>query len=181
MSDRSPDGTILIIDLEATCADDGSVPRESREVIELGAVIIATSGDVLATMQRFVCPVEYPRLTDFCRSLTHIEQADIDIAENWPQVAAELSQFVQLHSVQRWGSWGDFDRRQIERESLRRGISNPLAELPHKNLKAAFAKAHGIKQVGMATALQIAGLEMKGEHHRALSDAIHIARLLSSC
>lgn len=45
-------------------------------------------------------------------------------------------------------------------------------------VKATFAKARKIKQVGMATALQIVGLELEGEHHRALSDARNIARLL---
>lgn len=35
-----------------------------------------------------------------------------------------------------------------------------------------------IKQVGIATALQIAGLELLGDHHRALADAINIARQL---
>ena len=41
-----------------------------------------------------------------------------------------------------------------------------------------FAKRRKIKQVGMATALQIVGLELEGEHHRALADARNIARLL---
>lgn len=46
------------------------------------------------------------------------------------------------------------------------------------NLKADFAKGRKIKQVGMTTAMRIAGLEPKGAHHRALSDAQNIARLL---
>jgi inhibitor of KinA sporulation pathway (predicted exonuclease) len=53
-----------------------------------------------------------------------------------------------------------------------------LAGLAHQNLKAGFAKRRRIKQVGMATALRIAGLELEGEHHRALADAMNIARLL---
>jgi inhibitor of KinA sporulation pathway (predicted exonuclease) len=56
-----------------------------------------------------------------------------------------------------------------------------LARLPHQNLKASFAKARKIKQVGMSRALQIAGLELDGEHHRALSDALNIAKLLPFC
>jgi inhibitor of KinA sporulation pathway (predicted exonuclease) len=76
------------------------------------------------------------------------------------------------------GSWGAYDPRQIERECARHGIADPLAHLHHKNLKASFAKARKIKQVGMATALQIAGLELEGEHRRPLSDALNIARLL---
>ena len=123
-------------------------------------------------------PTGRPTLTPFCRSLTHIEQAQIDSAPSWPAVAAELAEFARLHAGQCWGSWGKYDARQIERETARHGLADPLAGLPHQNLKAAFAKRRKIKQVGMATALQIAGLELEGDHHRALSDARNIARLL---
>lgn len=40
------------------------------------------------------------------------------------------------------------------------------------NVKKAFAKLMKIKpQVGMKRAMNLAGLESKGEHHRALDDA----------
>jgi len=169
---------ILVIDLEATCCDQGTIPPEQMEVIELGAVWATPTGEVIDTLQRFVQPMERPQLTSFCRSLTHIEQASIDTAPHWPTVAAELAEFARRYSGQCWGSWGAYDRRQIERECARQGIADPLAGLPHVNLKATFAKARKIKQVGMATALQIAGLELDGDHHRALADARNIARLL---
>ena len=172
---------ILVIDLEATCSDDGSITPEQMEVIELGAAWATPAGEVIDTLQRFVRPTERPTLTPFCRSLTHIEQASIDTAPSWPAVAAELAEFARLHAGQCWGSWGKYDARQIERESARHGLADPLAGLPHVNLKATFAKARKIKQTGMATALQIAGLELEGEHHRALSDALNIAKLLPAC
>ncbi len=169
---------ILIIDLEATCCELGTIPPEQMEVIELGAVWATPTGEVIDTLQRFVQPIERPQLTFFCRSLTHIEQASIDSAPHWPTVAAELAEFAGRHSGQYYGSWGAYDRRQIERECARHSIADPLAGLPHVNLKATFAKARKIKQVGMVTALQIAGLKLDGEHHRALADARNIARLL---
>ena len=169
---------ILVIDLEATCCDQGTIPPEQMEVIELGAVWATPTGEVIDTLQRFVQPKERPQLTPFCHSLTNIEQASIDIAPHWPTVAAELAEFVRRYSGPYWGSWGAYDRRQIERECARHGIADPLAGLLHVNLKATFAKARKIKQVGMATALQIVGLKLEGDHHRALADAQNIARLL---
>lgn len=148
------------------------------EIIELGAVWATPGGEVIDTMQRFVRPTERAILTPFCMGLTHIEQANIDTAPCWPTVAAELAEFARLHTGQCWGSWGAYDHRQIERESARHGLADPLAGLPHVNLKATFAKARKIKQVGMITALQIAGLQLEGDHHRALWDARNIARLL---
>ncbi|MGC4062241.1 MAG: 3'-5' exonuclease [Aquabacterium sp.] len=169
---------ILVIDLEATCAEDGTIPPEEMEIIEVGAVWATQAGQVIDAMQRFVRPTVRPVLTSFCVRLTHIEQTSIDTALSWPDVAVDLAKFARRHSSQCWGSWGNYDARQIERESVRHGLTDPLAGLTHVNLKAAFAKVRRIKQVGMATALQIAGLDLEGDHHRALSDARNIARLL---
>ena len=33
----------LIVDLEATCSNDGSIPREEMEIIEIGAVMLNRS------------------------------------------------------------------------------------------------------------------------------------------
>lgn len=171
---------ILIIDLEATCADDGSIPPEQMEIIEVGACWVTPDGTILDRFQSFVHPVINQQLTPFCIKLTGIEQANIGSAPSWPAVTAALAEFVQRHqqSDSFWGSWGNYDARQIERECVRHGTANPVAQLPHKNLKAAFAKHRHIKQVGMATALRIVGLSLEGPHHRALSDALNIARLL---
>ena len=36
---RIPTAYYLIIDLEATCSDDGSIPESEIEIIEIGAVM----------------------------------------------------------------------------------------------------------------------------------------------
>ena len=56
--------TYLVIDLEATCDDQGGVPRHEMEIIEIGAVLVAA--DTLAPLdewQSFVRPVRHPELT----------------------------------------------------------------------------------------------------------------------
>lgn len=175
---------VLVIDLEATCADDGSIPPDVMEVLEVGAVWVTPEGPILDRFHSFVRPTERPQLTDFCkRLLPHIDQAIIDAAPGWPAVAAKLAEFALRHQQPNswWGSWGAFDCNQIERECYRHGISNPLAALEHVNLKRAFAKARKIKQVGMVTALQIVGLTPEGVHHKADDDALNVAQLLPFC
>ncbi|WP_020656645.1 3'-5' exonuclease [Massilia niastensis] len=169
---------ILVIDLEATCADDGSIESHEMEIIELAAVWATPAGDVRDILQSFVRPVEHAQLTQFCTGLTHIQQTQVDAAPHWSTVAADLAAFTRLHRGQYWGSWGNYDARQLERDCARHGIASPLIGLAHINLKARFAKMRRIKQVGMATALRIVGLELEGKHHRAVSDAQNIARLL---
>lgn len=169
---------ILVIDLEATCADDGSISTEHMEIIEVGAVWATLSGKVIDQFQSFVRPADRPHLTAFCRSLTHIDQNDIDEARNWPSVASSLAEFAKRQEGRLWGSWGNYDAHQVELECMRHKILQPLAGLKHVNLKAMFAKKRRIKQVGMTKALQIAGLELEGVQHRGLDDALNIARLL---
>lgn len=170
---------MLIIDLEATCSDDKYITEESMEIIEVGACWVTTEGAVLDTFQSFVRPIEHPCLTQFCMDLTGITQSQVDNAPMFPNVACALAAFCHSKHVaaQHWGSWGDFDRKQIERECLRHGVNNPLTPLQHINLKKIFAKSRRIKQVGMTTALKIQGQEPIGQHHRALDDALNIAYL----
>ena len=50
------------------------------------------------------------------------------------------------------------------------GLANPIP-LTHLNLKQAYAKTKRIgKQVGMRKALELEGMRLEGQHHRALDD-----------
>ena len=171
---------MLVIDLEATCDDAEGLPASDMEIIEIGAVWATVEGTVLDTFRALVRPVVRPQLTPFCRQLTNIQQADVDGAELFPTVAARLASFAQRHQAPgaTWGSWGQFDAKQLSRDCARHGIANPLASFEHINLKRRFAKARKIKEVGMARALQMVGLPLDGAHHRGLDDARNIAKLL---
>lgn len=172
---------VLIIDLEATCDVD---PIESEmEIIEIGAVWVTSNGTVLDTFQALVRPIAHPQLTPFCQQLTGIQQTDVDYAEQLLVVAALLESFAKLHQAPgaTWGSWGQFDAKQLTRDCQRHGIHDPLSGFEHMNLKRRFAKARKIKEVGMARALQMVGLSLDGAHHRGLDDACNIAKLLPWC
>ena len=171
---------VLVIDLEATCDEGDGLPTMDMEIIEIGAVWATVEGSVLDTFQALVRPVVRPHLTPFCRQLTNIQQADVDGAELFPAVAARLASFAQRHQAPgaTWGSWGQFDAKQLARDCERHGIESPLAAFEHVNLKRRFAKGRKIKEVGMARALQMVGLPLDGSHHRGLDDARNIAKLL---
>ncbi|WP_369679998.1 exonuclease domain-containing protein [Burkholderia ubonensis] len=169
---------ILVVDLEATC--DENVPSFDMETIEIGAVWVAADGPVLDRFQAFARPVVNPLLTRFCSDLTGIHRADVDSAQPFPTVAEALRAFVARHRQPgaMWTSWGAWDCKQLERDSARHGITPPI-DLPHVNAKRLFAKARRLgKEVGMAKAFELVGLQLEGAHHRALDDALNVARLL---
>ncbi|WP_247538946.1 3'-5' exonuclease [Ralstonia pseudosolanacearum] len=168
----------LVVDLEATCSDD--MATWQIETIEIGGVWVAAGGNVLDVFQAFVRPVVNPVLTPFCSTLTGIRQADVDGAPTFNAVAESLRAFVARHRQpgSMWTSWGAFDRNQLEKDSERHGITPPI-DLPHVNAKRVFAKTRRIgKEVGMAKACELVGLQPKGTHHRALDDALNVATLL---
>ncbi|PZO11386.1 MAG: 3'-5' exonuclease [Betaproteobacteria bacterium] len=175
-----PNANVLVIDLEATCSNDESITGSNMEIIEIGACWVNPKGEILDTFQSFVRPVLNRILTPFCTQLTTIAQDEVDGAPTFDQVAPLLQEFAVKHYEENsiWTSWGNYDRSQFEYDSARHGVENPVAHLPHANLKKIFAKKRKIKRVGMMGALQIAGIEHTGEHHRALDDAINISKLL---
>jgi inhibitor of KinA sporulation pathway (predicted exonuclease) len=77
-----------------------------------------------------------------------------------------------------FGSWGDYDRKQFQQDSKFHQIPFPIA-FPHINFKQQFTDTQGLpKRYGMAEALQLAEIELKGTHHRGIDDAKNIAKLL---
>ena len=65
----------------------------------------------------------------------------------------------------------------LNHDCAHHGLESPLKNWEHRNLKKEWAKARGIKRVGMKKALEIAGIELEGPHHRALADVLNIAKL----
>jgi inhibitor of KinA sporulation pathway (predicted exonuclease) len=150
-------------------------------VIQFAALAVDQARADLDDFQRFVRPLRRPLLTPFCRQLTHITQANIDgaapMTEVWPLFERWLGQHQPR--LEGWASWGDYDRKQLELEWQRHGLSSALATTPHLNLKQRFAKARRLdKPLGLNGALQLAGLQFHGQQHRALEDARNTARLL---
>ena len=169
----------LIVDLEATCSDDGSIQRRRMEIIEIGAVMLnAKTLAVEAEYQRFIRPILHPQLTDFCRSLTSISQADVDLASPFPDVLKDFQSWFYPFGSYLFSSWGDYDKAQFEQDCLLHGVGYPFS-VGHLNIKQAFSDKRGLKKkLGMTGALAEIGLELEGTHHRGIDDARNIARIV---
>ena len=177
-----PRKPLLIIDFEATCDGHGRLPAADMEIIEIGAVLLDGDDQVAGQFQCFVKPVLNPLLTPFCTALTGIKQSDVESAGTFPDAARALSHWLRSDvpvSPTRWASWGDYDRKQLNRDCERHQVANPLA-LPHQNVKTAFAHAHGGHGWALGDALAHVGLAFEGTLHRGLDDALNIARLVQN-
>lgn len=107
----------LIVDLEAKCCDKKSIKRHEMEIIEIGAVMVeASTLAVLSEFQTFVKPIRFPLLTDFCKSLTSIEQSQIDSATGFADAISRFKVWLSQYYSFVFCSWGDYDRSQIEQD-----------------------------------------------------------------
>lgn len=168
----------LVIDLEATCDEEKRIRTSHMEIIEIGAVLVdAETLDPLAEFQTFVKPVRNPVLTEFCKKLTTITQADVDNAPGFPVAIAYLRHFIDGQDAL-FCSWGDYDRRQFEQDAKLHKVALPFGGR-HLNVKKEFSTQLGVEtRFGMAGALDRVGFELQGTHHRGIDDARNIARLL---
>lgn len=173
------DGPLLVIDLEATCSRDGSVPKKAMEVIEIGAVAVDTQCRPFDSFQAFVRPRRHPRLTAFCQELTTISQPDVDAAETLPEVMASFGAWIAGKGATLWGSWGMFDRVLFDREFKQQGLVSPLPPV-HVNLRECFEATVSATASDFGAALDRVGLRFRGQQHRGIDDAENIARLLPS-
>ena len=174
-----PNAYYLIVDLEATCSDDGTVPKYEREIIEIGAVIqSARTFEIESEFQTFVRPVCHPRLTAFCTELTGIRQDMIADAPLFSEALESFKKWMAQFQDALFCSWGDYDRNQFRQDCEYHQIEYPFRS-GHLNLKAEFALALNLrKKLGISQALRHLRLTFEGSHHRGLDDARNIARIV---
>jgi inhibitor of KinA sporulation pathway (predicted exonuclease) len=168
----------LIVDLEATCCDDGTIPRHEMEIIEIGAVMLnRTTWEIDSEFQQFIQPVRHPQLTTFCTTLTSIRQQDVEQAAQFCEVIASFKEWMNLFPNHIFCSWGNYDKNQFIQDCKYHNIPYPFTS-EHINIKEKFSEYLGVSErFGMAQALEHLGLELKGTHHRGIDDARNIAAI----
>jgi len=169
----------VIVDLEATCCNQGSVARHEMEIIEIGAVAVAFgTGEIVSEFQSFVRPIRHKVLTAFCRELTSITQTQVDTAERYPEVNLAFSEWLAgLGDCYDFCSWGAYDKKQFDQDCAYHKVPYPFAG-PHRNLKAEFTEFQGTKKrFGLGQALRKLGFEFEGTPHRGIDDARNIVRV----
>ncbi|MGI2905299.1 exonuclease domain-containing protein [Tolypothrix sp. VBCCA 56010] len=168
----------LIIDLEATCSDDGVIPRHKMEIIEIGAVMLnKATWQIDSEFQQFIQPVINPQLTAFCTELTSICQKDVELAPTFTEAMSCLQKWLESFPKYVFCSWGEYDKKQFIQDCKYHNIAYPFGS-EHRNIKKEFSEYLGVsKGFGMAQALKQLGLELKGTHHRGIDDARNIAAI----
>lgn len=169
------DRLLNVIDVEATCWSGSPPPGEVNEIIAIGVCVVDVVGRTRVQRDEILVRPARSRVSGFCTELTGLTQEQVDTGLSFAAACAAL---VERHDAgsRRWTSWGDYDRKQFERQCAG-GVPYPFPPR-HVNAKAVFAEVHGRRPMGMARALGYAGLPLEGRHHNGGDDAWNIAALV---
>ncbi len=149
------------------------------ETIEIGLVVIDLETlEIVDEFQRFIRPQINPVLTDFCKQLTSIQQADVDSAGTYVDVGQELGAFIARFPNAAWASWGDYDARQLERDAGLAACPSLLEGLPHFNARKWHAGLYDNRPKGLKQTVESMGLVWQGTYHRGIDDARNVASII---
>ncbi|HQP30491.1 MAG TPA: exonuclease domain-containing protein [Deltaproteobacteria bacterium] len=175
------DQWFLVVDFEFTAyADTFGRPKGFfPEIIEEGAVQLRPPDYADGrTYESFVKPRFFPRLSEFCRGLAIIEQADVDAGVDAKEMLASLAQLSDPDKT--WfAAWGDSDYTVLANQCRKYGLANPFPSERSIDLAAAYRDLCGhTHRSPLAVALAEKGIEQTGYAHTALADALNTAALL---
>ena len=160
-----------MVDVEATCWAGEPPAGQVSEIIEIGVCELdVESGERVGKHSVLVRP-ERSTVSEFCTSLTTLTAEQVAGGVTYAEACRLLRKdFGSRDRV--WASYGDYDRKQFERQG-----SYPFGPR-HVNVKTLFALSRRLpREVGLDAALRIAGLPLEGTHHRGDDDAWNIAAL----
>lgn len=172
---------IIVIDLEATCTEK-TEPNFINEIIEIGIAELDVKRQEITKNWTIMVQPRWSEVTEFCTQLTTIHPEMVTAEAG----AVTLNKAIQVLEKEypslrkmTWASYGDYDRRQFERQCGREGVMYPFG-VTHINVKNLAALYYALpREVGMDAMLEHMGFELEGVHHRGIDDARNIAKILS--
>jgi inhibitor of KinA sporulation pathway (predicted exonuclease) len=168
---------ILVIDVESTCWDGPPPKGQISEIIEIGICLVDVATLERLEKRSILVKPQKSEISAYCTNLTTLTPEMFTTADRLKEAALILQ--AAYHSKERlWASWGDYDRRQFERNCREYGVAYPFGPT-HLNVKNLFAVALGHHhELGLDDACEKLGIPLEGTHHRGADDAWNIAGVL---
>lgn len=168
---------IIVIDVESTCWEDRPPEHEASEIIEIGICIVDVQRRERIAQDCLLVQPTCSRVSPFCTQLTTLTQTQVEQGVPFADACQALQQRYRTRQ-RTWASYGDYDRRQFERQCQRERVPYPFGPT-HLNVKNLFALMSRLEyEVSLSHALDSYGIQYEGTPHRGVDDAWNIAGLL---
>ncbi|CAH1203948.1 MULTISPECIES: 3'-5' exonuclease [unclassified Paenibacillus] len=169
----------IIYDLEFTVSRNA---RYSSEIIDIGAVKVSEGENglyIADTFHSYVRPSNKSVLSTDTVQFTGITQKDIDAAPLFPEAIKPFIAWMGNETYYMC-SWGPDDRSKLISHCRTHGLDVAWIK-NHNDLQQQWSrttrKEGKFRQMGLAQALELCGIEFDGTQHRALDDAINTAKV----
>lgn len=170
---------IVVVDLEATCWEGEPPDGQEGEIIEIGVCALDVGTLRRAERRSILVRPTRSAVSPYCTQLTTLTQEQVDGGIDFAAVCDILRREYRTGD-RLWASYGDYDRRQFERQCAATAVSYPFGP-GHLNVKTLFAVSHALsREMGMDAALAQLDHPLEGTHHRAGDDVWNIAAILAS-
>lgn len=172
---------LIVIDFEATC-EEKNHPEYPHEVIEFPAVVVdVKTKEIVDTFHSFVRPIQNPKLSKFCKTLTGISQETVeqapaffDVMASFEQWLSEKKYFTKFRSeIVTDGPW-DMCRFMVSQCKISK-LKVPTFARKWCNIRKVFGNFYGTKRLRLIEMLYHLGLTFEGKPHSGLDDARNIA------
>jgi 3'-5' exoribonuclease 1 len=165
----------IVLDLEATCWPEKG--KFQSEIIEIGAVKIDDTKQIIDEFNAFIKPILHPELSEFCKSLTSIQQEQIDNAHGFNHVIEQFKSWIGLENEYMLCSWGFYDKNQFIADCNLHKLDIKWLNT-HISIKHQHAEIRKLKRpMGLGSAIKFEGMKFEGTAHRGIDDARNIARI----
>lgn len=180
----------VVLDFEATCEENKTL--YPQEIIEFPSVLVnARTRQIEDRFQVYLRPVAHPKLTDFCKKLTGIQQDWVDNGVHITDAIEKHKEWLIQHGLISLSNdesakfsfafvtCGDWDLNVcLPNQAQAQNFRVPSYFNQWVNLKKIYGSAMKEHAGGMVQMLKGLGLNLEGRHHSGIDDCLNIARVL---
>lgn len=172
---------LIVVDVESTCWEKASQHERMQisEIIEIGVCVLDLQTLSIGENESILVKPLQSTISEYCTQLTSLTPEMVE--ENGISFEDACSRMREKYQTNHraWASWGDYDRRQFDRQCSRKEQAAIYPFGPsHMNIKNLFAVTMGLqREVGMSEALKLLKMDLEGTHHRGVDDARNIAKI----
>lgn len=177
-------GQFIVLDLEwnqSPGGKDGSMDRLPFEIIEIGAVKLNESLQIVSEFHRLIRPRVYRQMHYKISEVTHMSIEELDSeGELFDRAMADFVEWCG--SDYRFCTWGSMDLTELQRNMVYHGLDIPFAyPLFYYDLQKIYGLIRGDKRKeSLDAAVEELGLKEDRPFHRALDDAYYTGKVMGA-
>ena len=174
----------IVLDLEwnqRPGGKDGSMDRLPFEIIEIGAVKLNESLQIISEFHRLIRPRVYRQMHFKISEVTHMSMEELDNEGELFDKAME--DFIEwCGDDYRFCTWGSMDLTELQRNMVYHGMDIPFAfPLFYYDLQKIYGLIRGDKRKeSLDTVVEELGIKEDRPFHRALDDAYYTGRVMGA-